>query len=130
MKLPFANEGNVDLGIYRELVEMAKARVDVVEIVKNYYVRQLQHAEAENDRLRKSDAQNRERIAKLQGLVDVHLGRISNAADIIKRKDVRIAELLDKGLEYRQKIASLSQTDGKNRKLSAILANIENVVKE
>ena len=130
MKLPFANEGNVDLGIYRELVEMAKARVDVVEIVKNYYVRQLQHAEAENDRLRKSDAQNRERIAKLQGLVDVHLGRISNAADIIKRKDARIAELLNKGLEYRQKIASLSQTDGKNRKLSAILANIENVVKE
>lgn len=180
MKMPLANEDNVALGIYRELVEMAKARVDVVEIVKNYYVRQLQHAEAENDRLRKSDAQNRERIAKLQGLVDVHLGRISNAADIIKRKDAsslelkeqmrqlresktqaitsrdarirelldqmrqlrdakaqviaskdaRIAELLDKGLEYRQKIASLSQTDGKNRKLSAILANIENVVKE
>ena len=180
MKLPFANEGNVDLGIYRELVEMAKAHVDVVEIVKNYYVRQLQRAEAENDRLRKSDAQNRDRIAKLQGLVDVHLGRISNAADIIKRKDAsslelkeqmrqlresktqaitsrdvrirvlldqmrqlreartqtvaskdaRIAELLAKGLEYRQKIASLSQTDGKNRRLSAILANIENVVKE
>ena len=205
MKLPLANEDNVDLGIYRELVEMAKARVDVVEIAKNYYVRQLQRAEAENDRLRKSDAQNRDRIAKLQGLVDVHMGRISNAADIIKRKDAsslelkermrqlreaktqaiasrdarirvlldqmrqlreaktqaiasrdarirvlldqmrqlreaktqtvaskdaRIAELLAKGLEYRQKIASLSQTDGKNRKLSAILANIENIVKE
>ena len=130
MKLPLANEDNVDLGACRELLEMAKARVDVVEIVKNYYVRQLQRAEAENDRLRKSDAQNRERIAKLQGLVDVHLGRISNAADIIKRKDARIAELLAKGLEYRQKIASLSQTDGKNRRLSAILANIENVVKE
>ena len=48
----------------------------------------------------------------------------------VASKDARIAELLDKGLEYRQKIASLSQTDGKNRKLSAILANIENVVKE